>query len=65
MSARDGLPCGQCQAMTINGLYCHETGCPESWRDQDRECNWCGSCFEPENPLHDFCTDDCAEAYCA
>ena len=22
--------CNQCQALVINGVYCHETGCPNT-----------------------------------
>lgn len=39
--------CPQCEAMMINGLYCHETGCPNTHKvyidgewvepDQDEE----------------------------
>lgn len=26
-------PCPQCEAVMINGLFCHETGCPERARE--------------------------------
>ena len=32
--------CDQCEAMMINGIYCHETGCPRA--TQTAECFECG-----------------------
>lgn len=29
--------CSQCEALTINGIACHETGCP----NQTHECKGC------------------------
>ncbi len=55
--------CDSCEIARINGVRCHETGCPESWRDEIRECPWCGSEFEPEDRTQRFCCEDCAEAY--
>jgi hypothetical protein len=49
--------CSQCEALMINGVYCHETGCPEAWRDERRECGWCGQVFRPEIH-HAICCDD-------
>lgn len=42
--------CDQCEALVINGVFCHETGCPNSsarWSIhgewiQVRECFECG-----------------------
>lgn len=33
-----GIPmnCDQCQALRINGVYCHETGCPNEDSRYDR-----------------------------
>ena len=28
-------PCDQCEAIGINGLLCHETGCPNTPRDDE------------------------------
>ena len=55
--------CDQCQALMINGVYCHEIGCPESWKDYSNECKWCGSTFKPELKGQLFCDTSCAEAY--
>jgi hypothetical protein len=49
--------------MNINGKRCHEQGCPESWKDEKKECKWCGNKFVPEQIDQKFCDDDCAEAY--
>lgn len=54
--------CDSCEALMINGLYCHEHGCPEAWRTT-RECKWCGQAFEPESRWQVCCDDDCSEAY--
>ena len=56
------LRCNSCEALMINGVFCHETGCPESWRGV-RECPWCGREFTPESREQMFCDDTCAEAY--
>jgi hypothetical protein len=41
--------CQSCEALTINGVLCHEHGCPDAWRDYKRKCAWCGQEFIPEN----------------
>lgn len=45
------MRCNQCEAMMINGVFCHETGCPnagsrydaesDAWITQSR-CRECG-----------------------
>jgi len=60
--------CDSCNAAMINGVYCHEIGCPESWKDADglgrpRECKWCGRTFRPESPHQECCDDSCCAAY--
>jgi hypothetical protein len=57
------MPCQSCQLVTINGIPCHETGCPDSHVGTVRECDWCGSEFEPEERRQRFCSDDCAESF--
>ena len=48
------MKCDQCQAVSINGVATHETGCPNSWRDPltgkayPVECFECGCDFIPE-----------------
>jgi hypothetical protein len=55
--------CSSCEVLTINGVLCHETGCPDAWNDVTRECKWCGQSFKPENKLQDCCSHSCEMAY--
>ena len=55
--------CDSCEVLNINGLNCHERGCPEAWKDKKVECKWCGTEFKPEERGQEFCTISCAEAY--
>lgn len=34
--------CEECQALSINGRACHETGCPR----MPVECAWCGENYQ-------------------
>jgi hypothetical protein len=46
--------CNQCEALIINGVYCHEIGCPNARKTfvkgrgwvKSRECRECGSIVE-------------------
>lgn len=55
--------CSSCAVAVINGLICHETGCPEAWKSEIRECRWCGSQFQPESKGQGFCSNDCRACY--
>lgn len=55
--------CSSCQMVAINGVPCHETGCPDAWKDYTRECKECGVEFKPEHRHQDCCSESCAEAY--
>jgi hypothetical protein len=55
--------CDSCDACFINGVLCHEHGCPDAWREETRECKWCGGQFTPEDRAQVLCCEDCAEAY--
>ncbi len=55
--------CDGCNPMMIQGVLCHETGCPDAWRDSTVECPWCGQDFTPEERYQRFCDESCAEAY--
>ena len=55
--------CPSCEAAVINGVYCHETGCPDNHLFVKRECKWCGSLFSPEENGQLFCDESCAESY--
>ena len=55
--------CDSCEVLNINGINCHEIGCPEAWKDYSRECKWCGNDFIPEESDQQFCDMDCAKVY--
>lgn len=55
--------CDSCDALTINGVYCHEHGCPDAWKDSVRECKWCGNPFQLEEQHQKCCSEECAESY--
>lgn len=35
--------------ISIQGVPCHETGCPDAWKDKPIECEDCGFEFIPED----------------
>ena len=49
--------CNSCEALMINGVYCHETGCPDAWKSYTRECFECGFDFSPEERYQRVCQD--------
>jgi hypothetical protein len=53
--------CDGCGPSMINGLLCHEQGCPHAWKDYARDCEWCGSDFQPETQDQVYCSNGCAE----
>jgi len=55
--------CDGCSPSMVNGVLCHEHGCPEAWQDMRRECPWCGARFLPEHKDAAFCNGDCEAAY--
>jgi hypothetical protein len=60
--------CKSCEALRINGVYCHETGCPDSHLNSKGEpyaveCKWCGTSFIPEEKGMKFCSNSCCCAY--
>jgi len=55
--------CRSCDDAMINGVHCHETGCPDAWRDELRECRWCGQTFKPGNRTQFFCCQGCADSF--
>ena len=57
------IMCNSCEALTINGVYCHEIGCPDAWQDEIRECLECGQDFKPETRYQTCCDDSCYAAY--
>ena len=55
--------CASCEVLYVNGVKTHEIGCPDAWKDYERECKWCPTMFKPEHKDQEFCSDDCREAY--
>jgi len=54
------MKCDHCAAAMINGVFCHETGCPVAWEHQTRTCRLCGDHFQPDHDRADTCPD-CAD----
>jgi hypothetical protein len=54
--------CNSCEVLNINGVNCHETGCPESYKTP-KDCSWCGHSFIPESRFQSTCSPECFEAY--
>jgi hypothetical protein len=54
--------CQSCEALMINGVHCHETGCPDAWKDYEIECFTCGFDFMPEFDGQSVC-DECQNEY--
>lgn len=52
--------CMSCEALRVNGVLCHELGCPDG--KNVRECKECGSEFVTESRNQLFCGESC---YCA
>ena len=56
--------CDSCEALMINGVFCHETGCPQAPVGCKRDCKECGTEFVVQNLSNTlFCSDDCGDAY--
>lgn len=40
--------CNSCTPSRINGVLCHESGCPDAWKDKRLICEEClGGFFSP------------------
>ena len=50
--------CDGCSPSKINGVFCHEAGCPDAWRDYMIECRECGCYFWPADNRQIVC-DGC------
>jgi len=55
----DNHSCKSCEALTVNGVYCHESGCPDAWQGIKKSCVYCGFLFEPESAVQKYCGEDC------
>lgn len=57
------IQCDSCQIVRINGVICHETGCPNAWKNAQRECPWCGRAFKPKERRQKCCSMGCTRSY--
>jgi hypothetical protein len=55
--------CDGCNPSMLNGVLCHERGCPDAWRDLPHACKWCGAEFFPEYSGQACCVESCRCAY--
>lgn len=49
--------------MRINGIVCHEHGCPDAYKNETRDCTWCSVEFIPEHNDQWQCCNDCHNSY--
>ena len=57
------IGCDGCSPSMVNGVLCHERGCPDKWRDYAVQCKWCNTKFYPPWDGQEFCCDCCTECY--
>lgn len=50
----ESVKCESCNASMINGIFCHETGCPDAWKNHKYSCKNCGCDFTPESKDDSF-----------
>ncbi len=43
------MKCDQCQLLRINGVVCHEIGCPKAYKGTYYTCSGCGGEFKKKN----------------
>jgi hypothetical protein len=55
--------CDSCEIVYIQGVRCHETGCPQAYTDETRECANCGTDFSPEHNHQSTCDHTCWVMY--
>lgn len=55
------MRCNSCDSTTINGIFSHEIGCPDSWM-QLTNCKNCNYEFMPEHKT-EFCSQSCYNDY--
>lgn len=60
---RNRFTCESCQVVRINGVLCHETGCPDAWKTATRDCKECGREFRPKERGQKCCSKRCNRAY--
>jgi len=53
----ESIKCESCDSLTINGVFCHEVGCPDAWKNHPVACFQCGFDFIPEEKYDRTCPD--------
>ena len=48
--------CDGCSPSSVNGILCHEQGCPDRWRDIPKECTECGAEFYTNSRHQRMCS---------
>ena len=60
------MHCDQCEMVSINGVACHETGCPNRYREYNPEtkswedtfeCGECGQTFTDRDKRDECCAE--------
>jgi hypothetical protein len=51
--------CDGCSPSMVNGVLCHEQGCPDAWKDKMRKCLECGCSFYPTSREQLLCDPSC------
>jgi hypothetical protein len=49
--------CYGCSPSRINGVFCHEYGCPEAWKDKPKTCFMCGCEIFVPNGVSEICPE--------
>lgn len=47
--------CDQCEILVINGVICHETGCPDAWKGKTATCKLCDEDFKLQHSRQIYC----------
>lgn len=51
------MECDSCEVLYINGVKTHEHGCPNAWKDYNKECRICRENFKPKFKAQEYCYD--------
>ena len=66
------MNCNQCEMLSINGVACHETGCPNTDKQWDKnveawldtyECPECGHIYTDDELMYSCCLAGMNEPY--
>jgi hypothetical protein len=55
------VKCDQCQLLRINGVVCHEIGCPNA--TVSKTCKWCDREFRTKDRFRQTCSPGCQKAW--